>query len=397
MSESLIIGAARTPIGKLQGALAALSGVDLGAIAIKGALVRAEIDPSTVSAVVMGQVLQAGQGQVTARQAAVAAGVPFIVPATTLNKVCLSGLAAIHFADLMIRSGEADVVVAGGMESMTNAPYLLPSARSGYRFGDGELVDSLVRDGLFCAFDQLVMGAATERYRAAAGISRERQDELAYLSQERAVRAGEQGRLAREIVGVEVPSRSGVTTVLEDEGIRPTTTTSGLAALRPAFGHDGTITAGNSSQLSDGAAAVILASPQAARRLGAKPLAAVLGHGTVAGPDPSLLTQPSRAARAALSGSHHDLSEVGRIEINEAFAAVVAASIEDLGVDDALVNPDGGAIALGHPIGMSGARLAVSLATWIASGEGDLGLAALCGGGGQGEALLLGPPGSGRA
>lgn len=387
MAGSVILGTARTPIGKLNGALTSKSATDLGAIAISGALERAGVRPDLVDHVIMGQVIQAGQGQVTARQAAVKAGLPFDVPAVTINKVCLSGLLSIHLADLMIQAGEAEIVIAGGMESMTGAPHLLLGARAGYRYGDGTLVDSLIQDGLFCAFDRLIMGESTDRYSRAASVSRERQDEIALNSH---LRAAASERLAHEIVPVEVSTRRGTTLVVSDEGIRPDASVEGLAGLRPVFDPDGTITAGNASQLSDGAAALVVASPAAASRLGMEPLAVILGHGAVAGPDPSLLTQPSRAARIALERARRSIAEVGVWEINEAFASVVAASIEDLGVDDALVNSSGGAIALGHPLGMSGARLALRVVEDLKAGASDLGVAALCGGGGQGEALVLG-------
>lgn len=387
LAGSVILGTARTPIGKLNGALASKSATDLGSIAIAGALERSGLRPDLVDYVIMGQVIQAGQGQVPARQAAVNAGVPFDVPAVTINKVCLSGLLSIHLADLMIQSGEADIVVAGGMESMSSAPHLLLGARAGYRYGSSTLVDSLVQDGLFCAFDKLIMGESTDRYSRAASVTRERQDEIALNSH---LRAAASERLAREIIPVEVSTRAGTTLVTRDEGIRPNASAEGLARLPPVFDEDGTITAGNASQLSDGAAALIISSKDAASRLGLEPLAVILGHGSVAGPDPSLLTQPSRAARVALERSGRSIADVGVWEINEAFASVVAASIADLGIDDARVNTSGGAIALGHPLGMSGARLALRVIGDMRADGMELGVAALCGGGGQGEALLFG-------
>lgn len=391
MAGSVIIAGARTPMGKLSGSLSSLSAVELGAAAIAEALRRAEVEATSVDSVIMGHVLQAGQGQGTARQAAQRAGIPFDVPAMTVNKVCLSGIQAIHLADLVIGAGEAEVVVAGGMESMSSAPHLLAGARSGYRFGHAELADAIQVDGLVCAFDHLAMGEACDLYAAKAGIPRERQDEIAARSHARAAAASASGRLAEEIVPVTVPSRRGDPTIVRaDEGVRPDTTRSGLAGLRPAFGSQGTVTAGNASQISDGAAAVIVASRGWAERHGVAPLAEIAGYGQVAGPDPSLLTQPSRAIRAALERAGMRLAQVDVFEINEAFAAVAAASIDDLGVDPDTVNVNGGAIALGHPLGMSGARLVASLATELARATPSaVGAAALCGGGGQGDAMLL--------
>jgi acetyl-CoA C-acetyltransferase len=391
MPGSVIVAGARTPIGKLSGALADLTAMDLGGIAIKGALERAGVQPDQVDYVFMGQVLQAGQGQITARQAAVKAGIPMTVPATTVNKVCLSGLNSILLADLMIQAGLADIIVAGGMESMTRAPHLLPGARAGYRIGDGTLVDSMMFDGLFCAFDVCAMGASTEKYTKAAGtISRELQDAFAANSHERASAAQKEGRLADEIVPVEVPQRKGDPIVVDtDEGVRPGTTTDSLSKLRPAFAADGTITAGNASQISDGGAAVIVASKAAAERLGVKPLGEVLGYGQVAGPDPSLLTQPSRASLDALGRAGLGVSDVDLFEFNEAFAAVGLASMADLGITDEITNVNGGAISLGHPIGMSGARLALTLLLELGRRGGGTGVAALCGGGGQGDALVV--------
>jgi acetyl-CoA C-acetyltransferase len=390
MAGSVILAGARTPIGKLSGALAGFKATDLGGFAIKAALDRAGVGPEQVDYVFMGQVLQAGTGQIAARQAATNAGVSMTVPATTVNKVCLSGLNAIFLADLLIQSGAAEVVVAGGMESMTQAPYLLPGAREGYRLGDRSVVDSMMYDGLFCAFDQVAMGAGTEKYAASAGIAREPQDELSAKSHERASAAMKEGRFAEEIVPVEVPQRRGDPLVVDtDEGVRPGTTVESLAALRPAFDKAGNITAGNASQISDGAAAVIVASKVAAERLGAAPLGEIVGYGQVAGPDPSLLTQPSRAIMAALESASRSVEDVDLFELNEAFAAVGLASMEDLGITDDVVNVNGGAIALGHPIGMSGTRLALTLLLELRRRGGGLGAAALCGGGGQGDALLL--------
>ncbi|HZJ26577.1 MAG TPA: acetyl-CoA C-acetyltransferase [Acidimicrobiia bacterium] len=391
MPGSVIVSSARTPIGKLSGALASFSAMDLGGFAIKAALERAGVAPDQVDSVLMGHVLQAGQGQITARQAAEKAGIPLSVPAMTINKVCLSGINAIYLADQMIQAGDADVVVAGGMESMTSAPYLLPKARAGYRMGNGELVDSLIHDGLWCAFDAVHMGTGTERYTADTGtITRAMQDELAANSHERAAAATKDGRLATEIVPVAVPQRKGDPVLVEtDEGVRPGTSVESLGKLRPAFTKDGTITAANASQISDGAAAVIVTSKERADALGLSPIAELVGFGMVAGPDPSLLTQPSRAIRAALDKSGLAVSDIDLFELNEAFAAVGIASMQDLGISDDIVNVNGGAIALGHPVGMSGTRVVATVINELARRGGGLGAAALCGGGGQGEAALV--------
>jgi acetyl-CoA C-acetyltransferase len=364
--------------------------MDLGGVAIKAALSRAGVVPEDVDYVVMGQVIGAGQGQITARQAAVRAGIPMVTPATTVNKVCLSGLNAIHLADLMIRAGEAAIVVAGGMESMTQAPYLLPGARSGYRLGDQRVVDSMMFDGLFCTFDNVAMGLSTDVYSAAAGISRERQDELAAMSHERAAAAIKSGRLGIEIAPVSVPQRKGDPVVVgTDEGVRPGTTLESLAGLRPAFSEKGTVTAGNASQISDGAAAVVVMSPERADELGVSALGEIVSYGQVAGPDTSLLTQPSHAIRQALGRAGLEVGAVDLFEINEAFAAVSAAAIADLGIGDDIVNVNGGAIALGHPIGMSGTRLALTMLYELRHRGGGLGAVGLCGGGGQGDAAVL--------
>ncbi len=390
MPGSYLVAGARTPIGKMSGALAAFSAADLGGVAIRAALERAGVAAEDVDYVFMGQVLLAGQGQIPARQAAVKAGIPLTVPATTVNKVCLSGLNAIYLADLMIQAGEADVVIAGGMESMTNAPYLLPGARGGFRYGNTELQDAIIRDGLWCAFDACLMGAGTERY-AAGGISREAQDSVAVTSNERAANAIKDGRFADEIVPVPVPQRKGDPLLVEtDEGVRPGTSLDSLGSLRPAFDGEGTITAGNASQISDGGSAIVMMSKAEAERRGVQPLGEVVGYGQVAGPDSvSLLQQPSRAIHAALERAGHQLSDVDLFEINEAFAAVSVASMDHLGVTDEVVNVNGGAIALGHPIGMSGNRLALTLLHELKRRGGGLGVAALCGGGGQGDALLV--------
>jgi acetyl-CoA C-acetyltransferase len=393
MPGSVILAGARTPIGKLSGALAGFSAMELGGFAITAALKRAGVAPDQVDYVLMGHVLQAGQGQITARQAAVKGGVPMSVPAMTVNKVCLSGLNAIYLADQMIQAGDAEVVVAGGMESMTRAPHLLPGARAGYRLGDGTLVDSMLYDGLFCAFDQCAMGLGTERYSRAAELPRDRQDALAASSHERAAAAIKDGRLAEEIVSVSVPQRKGDPVVVDtDEGVRPGTTVESLAKLPPAFDKQGTITAGNASQISDGGAALIVTTKARAEKLGVKPLGEVLGYGQVAGPGPSLLTQPSRATVRALEAAGRKVGDVDLFEINEAFAAVGLASMDDLGITDEVTNVNGGAIALGHPVGMSGTRVALTLLYELGRREAKLGVASLCGGGGQGDAIALGTP-----
>ena len=389
MPGSLLASSARTPIGKLAGSLASLSATDLGGLAIAAALARAGVQPEQVDHVIMGHVLQAGQGQNPARQAAVKGGVPMGVPAVTVNKVCLSGMHAIYLADQMIQSGDADIVVAGGMESMTQAPHLLPGARAGYRLGDATVVDSMISDGLWCAFDGVHMGAGTEAYTGKASISRLVQDELAAKSHERAATAIKEGRFSDEIVPVSVPQRKEPITVEADEGVRPETTTESLARLRPAFSPDGTITAGNASQISDGAAAVVVVSQAKAEELGLAAQAELVGFGMVAGPDPSLLTQPSGAIRRALDKTGRTVGEVDLFEINEAFAAVSAASMAELGIGDDIVNVNGGAIALGHPIGASGARVVLTLVEELRRRGGGLGAGALCGGGGQGEATLV--------
>jgi acetyl-CoA C-acetyltransferase len=390
MAGSVIVAGARTPIGKLSGSLSSFAATELGGFAIKAALERAGVAPEQVDYVFMGHVLQAGAGQITARQAAVKAGIPMSVPATTVNKVCLSGLNTVYLADLMIQNGDADIVVAGGMESMTNAPYLLPGARAGYRMGDQTVVDSMMYDGLFCAFDQCAMGAGTEKYAASAGIERLAQDELAALSHERAARAQKDGLFDEEIVPVEVPQRKGDPIVVrEDEGVRPGTTVESLSQLRPAFDKAGNITAGNASQISDGGCALVLMSKDKADELGVSPIGEVVGYGQVAGPDPSLLTQPSRAIIAATEATGLELTNIDLFEINEAFAAVAVASMTELGITSEVTNVNGGAIALGHPIGMSGSRLVLHLLLELRRRGGGLGAAALCGGGGQGDGIIV--------
>jgi acetyl-CoA C-acetyltransferase len=387
--QPVIAGAARTPVGRLLGSLASKSASELGGVAIAAALDRAGVTPDQVQYVIMGQVLQAGAGQITARQAAVAAGISMSVPALTVNKVCLSGLDAIALASQLIRLGEYDVVVAGGMESMTRAPHLLMNSRAGYKYGPVTVEDSMALDGLTDAFDHLSMGESTENSGRKLGITRLQQDEFAAMSHQRAAEATKNGLFAGEIVGVPVTQKGEQLTVTEDEGIRPSTTAESLGKLRPAFSKDGTITAGSSSQISDGAAAVVVMSAQAAERAGVRVLAEIGAHGNVAGPDNSLHSQPSNAIKQALAKAGLAVSDLDLIEINEAFAAVAIQSMRDLGVGPDVVNVNGGAIAIGHPIGASGARLAVHLCYELARRGGGLGAAGLCGGGGQGEALLL--------
>ena len=393
MPGSVIVGGARTPIGKLAGSLKDFSAMDLGGVAIKAALERAGISGDQVDYVIMGHVIQAGTGQITARQAAVKAGIPMSVPAVTVNKVCLSGLNAIAMADQLIGYGEFDVVVAGGMESMTQGPYLLPKARSGYRYGNDEIVDATAHDALFCAFDQLGMGAATETYTKLRGISREEQDAYSAGSHGRAAEAQKNGLFDDEIVAVEVPQRRGdPVMVTEDEGVRPDTTAATLAKLRPAFAADGTVTAGSSSQISDGAAAVVVMSRAKAEELGAPILAEIGAHGTVAGPDPSLLSQPANAINKALARENLTPDQIDVYEINEAFASVAIQSMRELEISTDSVNVNGGAISMGHPVGASGARLALHLMLELQRRGGGVGAAGLCGGGGQGEALIIRVP-----
>jgi len=393
MPGSVIVSGARTPIGKLLGAFATLAAVDLGGSAISAALDRAGIAGEQVEYVILGQVLQAGAGQIPSRQAAVNGGIPMTVPSVTINKVCLSGLDAIALADQLITAGEFDVVVAGGMESMTSAPHLLAGARQGYKYGNGTLLDSMAHDGLFCAFDQVAMGESTERYNAKLGITRAEQDEFAARSHERATAAMKNGTFDEEIVPVPIPQRRGEPLlVTEDEGVRPGTTPESLAALRPAFAADGTITAGSASQISDGACAVVVMSRRKAEELGTPVLAEIGAHGVVAGPDASLQSQPSGAIARALRREGMTSGDLDLVEINEAFASVGIQSMRDLGLDADRVNVNGGAIALGHPIGMSGARIALHLALELRRRGGGVGAAALCGGGGQGDALILRVP-----
>ncbi len=395
-TTSVIVAGARTPMGRLLGSLKPFSGADLGGFAIKAALARAGVGPDQVEYVIMGQVLQAGAGQIPARQAAVRAGIPMSVPALTVNKVCLSGLDAIALADQLIRAGEFDIVVAGGQESMTNAPHVLPGSREGTKYGALEMLDSMAHDGLTDPFEGIAMGESTEKHNARLGIAREPQDAFAAASHQRAAAARDRGVFAEEITPVEIPRRKGGAldgaVVDTDEGIRADTTAEGLAGLRPAFAPDGTITAGSASQISDGAAAVVVMRRDRAEELGLTWLAEIGAHGNVAGPDNSLQSQPSNAIRHALKKEGIDVGDLDLIEINEAFAAVAVQSMKDLGVTPEMVNVNGGAIALGHPIGMSGARLALHLALELRRRGGGVGAAALCGGGGQGDALLLRVP-----
>ncbi|MFF3936786.1 acetyl-CoA C-acetyltransferase [Streptomyces phaeofaciens] len=392
-NTSVIVAGARTPMGRLLGSLKSFSGADLGGFAIKAALDRAGIGGDQVQYVIMGQVLQAGAGQIPARQAAVKAGIPMNVPALTINKVCLSGLDAIALADQLIRAGEFDIVVAGGQESMTNAPHLLPKSREGFKYGAIEMLDAMAYDGLTDAFENIAMGESTEKHNTRLGIQRPEQDEIAALSHQRAAAAQKNGVFEAEITPVEIPQRKGEPVVFsKDEGIRGDTTVDSLGKLRPAFTRDGTITAGTSSQISDGAAAVVVMSKAKAEELGLAWIAEIGAHGNVAGPDNSLQSQPSNAIKHALGKEGLEVSDLDLIEINEAFAAVAVQSMKDLGVSTEKVNVNGGAIALGHPIGMSGARVVLHLALELKRRGGGVGAAALCGGGGQGDALIVRVP-----
>jgi acetyl-CoA C-acetyltransferase len=391
---TVIVAGARTPMGRMMGGLKDFTGTDLGAVAIKGALEKAGITGDQVDYVIMGQVLTAGEGQIPARQAAAKAGIPMDVPALTINKVCLSGIDAIALADQLIRAGEFEVVVAGGQESMTNAPHLLPRSRAGFKYGDVTLRDHMAYDGLWDAFTDQAMGGLTEdANKADLEFSREDQDAFAARSHQLAARAWEEGRFEEEVVPVEIPQRKGDPVQFRtDEGIRPDTTVESLAKLRPAFRPDGTITAGSASQISDGAAAVVVMSKARAEQLGLTWLAEIGAHGVVAGPDSTLQSQPARAIAAACKKEGIEPSDLDVVEINEAFAAVALASMKELGLDPERVNPNGGAIALGHPIGMSGARITLTLAHELKRRGGGIGAAALCGGGGQGEALIVRVP-----
>jgi acetyl-CoA C-acetyltransferase len=374
----------------MSGALASFTAADLGGFAISAALQRAGVAPNEVEHVIMGQVLMAGQGQVPSRQAAVKAGIPMSVPAVNINKVCLSGINAIYLADQMIQAGDADIVIAGGMESMTQAPYIAAGARGGFRYGNTELRDAIIADGLWCAFDACLMGLGTERYNG-GGISRTTQDEFAMKSNQRAAAAIASGKLAEEIVDVAIPQRKGDPVLVKnDEGVRADTTMDTLGTLKPAFDKEGTITAANASQISDGGSAMVIMSERAVKARGVQPLGQVVGYGMVAGPDnASLLQQPSRAIMKALHKANLKVSDMKLFELNEAFAAVGIASMADLGITDEITNVNGGAIALGHPIGMSGNRIALTLLHELRRRGGGLGAAALCGGGGQGDALIV--------
>jgi len=393
MSGSVIVAGARTPMGRLLGGLKDLSAPALGGVAIKAALERAGVAPEQVDYVIVGQVIQAGAGQMPARQAAVAGGIPMDVPSLLINKVCLSGIDAIALADQLIRAGEFEIIVAGGMESMTNAPHLLPKSREGFKYGDTTLVDSMAHDALFCAFDQVAMGVSTEGYNARYDLTREEQDAFSARSHQLAARAAAAGIFAEEIAPVSIPQRKGDPVVISvDEGVRGETTVESLGKLRPAFAKDGTITAGSSSQISDGACAVVVMSKAKAEELGLSWLAEIGAHGVVAGPDASLQEQPANAIAKACAREGIAPTDLDLIEINEAFAAVGIVSQRKLGVDPDRVNVNGGAIALGHPVGMSGARIALHLALQLKRRGGGVGAAALCGGGGQGDALILRVP-----
>ncbi|MFE2756595.1 acetyl-CoA C-acetyltransferase [Actinosynnema sp. NPDC059335] len=393
MSGSVIVAGARTPMGRLLGSLKDFSGAQLGGVAIKAALERAGVAPEQVQYVIMGQVLTAGAGQIPARQAAVNAGIPMSVPALTINKVCLSGIDAIALADQLIRAGEFDIVVAGGQESMTQAPHLLPKSRGGFKYGDVTMLDHMAHDGLFCAFDQVAMGASTEKFNARYGLTREEQDAFAARSHQLAAKAAGNGVFDEEIAPVAIPQRKGDPVLFAtDEGVRADTTVEALAKLRPAFAADGTITAGSASQISDGAAAVVVMSKAKAEELGLTWLAEIGAHGVVAGPDASLHEQPANAIKAACAKEGIDPTDLDLVEINEAFAAVGVVSTRELGISEDKVNVNGGAIALGHPIGMSGARIALHLALELKRRGGGVGAAALCGGGGQGDALIVRVP-----
>ena len=390
MTTSVIVAGARTPVGKLMGSLKDFSGSDLGAIAISGALEKAGVPASTVEYVIMGQVLTAGAGQMPARQAAVAAGIGWDVPALTINKMCLSGIDAIALADQLIRAGEFDVVVAGGQESMTQAPHLLMNSRSGYKYGDVTVLDHMAYDGLHDVFTDQPMGALTEQRNERDRFTRAEQDEYAASSHQRAAAAWKDGVYADEVVPVKIPQRKGdPLEFAEDEGIRANTTAESLSALKPAFRKDGTITAGSASQISDGAAAVVVMNKDKATELGLKWLVEIGAHGVVAGPDSTLQSQPANAIKKAIAREGITVDQLDVVEINEAFAAVALASTRELGIDADKVNVNGGAIAIGHPIGMSGARIALHTALELARRGSGYGVAALCGAGGQGDALIL--------
>lgn len=390
---SVIVAGARTPIGRLLGSLKSFSSTDLGGMAIAAALERAGVAPDQVDYVIMGQVLQAGAGQMPARQAAVKGGISMNVPSLLINKVCLSGIDAIALADQLIRAGEFDCIVAGGMESMTNAPHLLLGSREGTKYGDWTMVDSMAYDALTCAFDECGMGESTEKHNARYDITREEQDAFAAASHQRAAAAQQKNLFDNEITPVQIKQRKGEPiTFSADEGVRPDTTVESLAGLRPAFTKDGTITAGSASQISDGACAVVVMSKKKAEELGLKWLAEIGSHGVVAGPDSSLQEQPANAIIKACQREGIAVSDLDLLEINEAFAAVGVVSSKALGVSEDIVNVNGGAISMGHPVGMSGARIVLHLALELQRRGGGTGAAALCGGGGQGDALLVRVP-----
>ena len=388
--RAVIVAGARTPIGKFRGSLAGFKAVELGSAAIAGALERSGVAPEQIEYSIMGHVLQAGQGQITSRQAAIAAGIPKETPAITVNKVCLSGTSAIAIADQMIRAGDLEIAVAGGMESMTNAPFVLPKAREGSRLGDTEMLDSMIHDGLWCAFDDRHMGEGTDAISAELGITREDQDAWAARSHHRARDAWDAGRLTGEVVPIEVPQRKGDPVIFErDEGIRGDTTVEKLAKLRPAFTPDGTVTAGNASQISDGGAAVVVTSAEVAERMNLEPIAEIVAYGMSADRYASLHTVPALALEKALKRAGLAVADLGLLEVNEAFAAVALHTARTLDIDEDLVNVNGGAVALGHPIGASGTRIVLTLALEMQRRGVDLGAAAICGGGGQGDALIL--------
>ncbi|BBA87399.1 acetyl-CoA C-acetyltransferase [Mycobacterium pseudoshottsii] len=390
MTTSVIVAGARTPIGRLMGSLKDFSASDLGAIAIKAALEKGNVPASLVEYVIMGQVLTAGAGQMPARQAAVAAGIGWDVPALTINKMCLSGIDAIALADQLIRAGEFEVVVAGGQESMTKAPHLLMDSRPGYKYGDVTVLDHMAYDGLHDAFTDQPMGALTEQRNDVDGFTRRQQDEYSAASHQKAAAAWKDGVFADEVVPVSVPQRKGDPLQFsEDEGIRANTTADSLAGLKPAFRKDGTVTAGSSSQISDGAAAVVVMSKEKAQELGLTWLVEIAAHGVAAGPDSTLQSQPANAIKKALDKEGITADQLDVVEINEAFAAVALASTKELGLDPEIVNVNGGAIAFGHPIGMSGVRITLHVALELARRGSGYGVAALCGGGGQGDALIL--------
>ncbi|WP_041451137.1 acetyl-CoA C-acetyltransferase [Hoyosella subflava] len=393
MTSSVIVSGARTPIGRLLGSLKGLSAAELGGVAIKGALEKSGVTPESVQYVILGHVLQAGAGQLPARQAAAAAGIPMTIPSVNVNKVCLSGLNAIAVADQMIRAGEADIIVAGGMESMSNAPHLLLNSREGTKYGDSALIDHMAFDGLRDVFTKEAMGALTEKRNDSDAVSREEQDEFAATSHQRAARAWKDGLYDNEVVPVPVPQRKGDPVEFRaDEGVRGDTTAESLGRLRPAFRKDGTVTAGNASQISDGAAAVVAMSRAKAESLGLEWLAEIGPHGMSAGPDSTLQSQPSMSIRNACEKAGLTASELDLIEINEAFAAVGIVSGRELGVTSERINVNGGAISLGHPLGMSGTRIVLHLALELQRRGGGVGAAGLCGGGGQGDALIVRVP-----